>query len=358
MFLLKIQVTLPNDGIICTGATVVFTAPTGFTNYDFILNGITVQSGASNTYSNNSLVNGDQAEVAVTNSNGCIGLLNTITVTVNPLPVVSSITGTLSVCVNSTTTLTDATAGGVWSSNNSAIATIDASGLVTGVAAGTVTINYTFTNTDGCSTTVSATITVNALPTVAPITGNFNVCTSTDSQLSDATPGGTWSSGNTGVATVDATGLVSGIAPGTAIISYTVTGGNGCTTVVTANVTVTTLPVVAPITTTAPSFNVCIGGTIPLKDATSGGVWSSDNTAVATINSSGVVTGIANGTAIISYTITTTCSETVSATQTITVNAPPSATIAYTGGPFCTTSGPITVNQTGTPGEHIHLPVG
>ena len=34
----------PNDGIICTGATVIFTAPTGFSNYDFILNGITIQS--------------------------------------------------------------------------------------------------------------------------------------------------------------------------------------------------------------------------------------------------------------------------------------------------------------------------
>ena len=33
-----------NDGIICTGATVIFTAPTGFTNYDFLLNGATVLS--------------------------------------------------------------------------------------------------------------------------------------------------------------------------------------------------------------------------------------------------------------------------------------------------------------------------
>ena len=49
-----------------------------------------------------------------------------------------------------------------------AIATIDAAGVVTGVAAGTATINlylYQYYYT-GCSTTVSATVTVNALPAV------------------------------------------------------------------------------------------------------------------------------------------------------------------------------------------------
>ena len=169
----------PDDGIICTGATVVFTAPTGFTNYDFILNGATVQSGASRTYTNSTLANGDVVKVAVTNGSSCIGLLNTITITVNPLPVVAPITGTLSVCVGNTTALADATSGGTWSSLDPSIATIDAAGVVTGVAAGTATINYTYTNTTttGCSNTVSATVTVNALPAVSPIVGNVNMCT-------------------------------------------------------------------------------------------------------------------------------------------------------------------------------------
>ena len=106
-----------NDGVICTGATIVFTAPAGFTNYDFIKNGATVQSGASDTYSTSALVNGDQVTVAMKSSNGCIGLSNTITITVNLLPVVAPITGTLSVCINNTTTLSNATSGGVWSSS-------------------------------------------------------------------------------------------------------------------------------------------------------------------------------------------------------------------------------------------------
>ena len=95
---------------------------------------------------------------------------------------------------------------------NTAIASINATGVVTGVSAGTVTINYTFTNTNGCSNTVSATVTVNAPPTVAPITGNVNICTGTTSQFNDATPGGTWSSSNSLVASVNSsTGLVTGV---------------------------------------------------------------------------------------------------------------------------------------------------
>ena len=197
-----------NDGIICTGATVVFTAPAGFTNYDFILNGVTIQSGASNTYTNSALNDNDKVTVAVTNASGCIAVLNTITITVNTLPVVPAITGTMSICLNSTTTLSDAATGGtgVWSSLNPGIATIDpASGLVTGVSPGTATINYTYTNANGCSTIVSTSVTVNAPPTVAPITGNINICTTTTSLLSDITPGGVWGSDNTGIATIDPT---------------------------------------------------------------------------------------------------------------------------------------------------------
>ncbi len=35
---------IANDGIICTGTSVVFTAPNGFSNYNFLLNGASVQN--------------------------------------------------------------------------------------------------------------------------------------------------------------------------------------------------------------------------------------------------------------------------------------------------------------------------
>ena len=338
-----------NDGIICTGATVVFTAPAGFSNYNFIKNNISVQNSASNTYTTSSLGTGDNIAVAVTNAGGCIGLLNTISVTVNALPAIAPITGTLSACVNNTTTLSNATAGGVWSSANISIAKVNVvTGVVTGVSAGATDINYTFTNANGCSTTVNATVTINALPVVAAITGNFNVCIGNTSQLSDATASGVWSSSNTSIATITTTGVVNGLVQGTTTISYTVTDANGCSTTATVDVTVYNSPSVAAITG---SFNVCTGGTTSLSDVTAGGTWSSSNTSVATINTSGVVTSVTSGTSIIAYTITPTCGQPVSATQTITVNTPSSATINYAGGPsFCTSSGTISVTQTGTAG--------
>ena len=95
-------------------------------------------------------------------------------VTVNPLPVVS-ITGSTSICVNQTTTLSPTT-GGTWVSNNSGVATVDNSGNVTGISGGTATFTFTITAT-GCSNTTSA-VTINSLPVIAPITDEkpINLC--------------------------------------------------------------------------------------------------------------------------------------------------------------------------------------
>jgi len=75
------------------------------------------------------------------------------------------ITGTTSVCIGATTTLSNANTG-TWSSSNTAVATINASGVVTGVAAGTATITFTNGST-GCAGSSTTTVTVNPKPTVA-----------------------------------------------------------------------------------------------------------------------------------------------------------------------------------------------
>src|ERR1019366_7820103 len=65
--------------------------------------------------------------------------------------------------------------------------------------------------------------------------------------------------------------------------------------------------------------NVCIGSTIPLTDATSGGTWSSSNTAIATVDATGTVTGVSTGVVTISYTVSSSCGM-ASATATVTVS--------------------------------------
>ncbi len=149
---------------------------------------------------------------------------------------VSPITGTTSVCVLATTPLSDATAGGVWSSSNTSIATVNSSGLVGGVAAGTATISYVV----GSTGTATTTVTVNTVPTPAAISGATLVCVGTHIIMSDATSGGVWSSAATTIATAASGGIVSGVAIGTTTITYSVTNGCGTGTA-TKSVTVKAL---------------------------------------------------------------------------------------------------------------------
>ncbi len=327
-----------DDGFICLGATVVFTAPAGFTNYNFLLNNISIQNGNTASYTSSSLNNGDQVTVAVTNAGGCIGLLNSWTISVSTFPIVTTITGAAGICRFETTTFSNSTPGGVWSSSDITHATVDAGGLVTGVSAGNSVISYTVTNVAGCSTEVSSLITVHGLPFVGAITGNDNICINNTSQLNNITNGGTWSSNNASVAMVDASGLVTGLTAGTAVISYAVTNAFNCTKSVSITVTVNTPPVLNPITG---SSNICVGSSSQLLNDTNGGIWSSSNNSIATVNAStGVVTAIAAGAITISYSVTDVngCSD----SEDLTVNTWALPVPTLTG------PNPICPNSTGT----------
>ncbi len=154
-------------------------------------------------------------------------------------PTVAALTGTQQVCVGGTTNFASTTAGGVWTTSNGAVATVNSNGVVSGLSTGTATITYTVTSAPGCSTAVSRSVTVNAAPAQpAVITGTAQVCVGSTTQLSSATAGGTWSSSNASVATVSASGVVTGVAAGTTTITYTVSNDCGTATrtqVVTVN---------------------------------------------------------------------------------------------------------------------------
>ena len=142
---------------------------------------------------------------------------------------------------------------GVWSSDNTAIAQVNSStGVVTGMDQGTVNINYTFTNSSGCTTTVSKNITVNIGPTIAATSGPTIVCANSTITLTNATPNGVWTSSDVNKATVNAsTGVVTGLSAGDVVITYTVTSGAGCPSL--ANYTVN-VKQTAPITADVPNI--------------------------------------------------------------------------------------------------------
>ena len=166
----------------------------------------------------------DTIKYSVTNT--CGNAVATSIISVNPLP--APITGTVNICTGSTATFSDATTGGAWSSGTTSVATITPGGIATGVSGGTSTI--TFTLPTGCL--ISTTVTVN--PSPASITGTVNVCVGSTAAFSDATTGGTWSSGTISVATVvSGTGLLRGISPGTSTITYQLSTGCSASAVIT-----------------------------------------------------------------------------------------------------------------------------
>ncbi|MDP3665794.1 MAG: gliding motility-associated C-terminal domain-containing protein, partial [Sediminibacterium sp.] len=221
-------------------------------------------NGSVATVSNVGVVTGVSSgtvTITYTNNNGCA---QTATVTVNALPVIASITGSSSVCIGSTIPLANTTVDGTWSSGTTGVATISGTGVLSGVAAGSSVINYSYTDGNGCTASISSTKTVNALPVVSSITGLVNVCIGSTIPLANVTTGGTWSSGTPGVATISSIGVVTGVASGTSVINYSYTDANGCNASVSSTKTVNALPTV---TITTPSTQ-CTPSTINLTDAT------------------------------------------------------------------------------------------
>ncbi len=285
---------------VCEGATSSYVI--GTTGGTFVSSDPSI---ASINYVNGTLTGVSAGEVTISYIKGTCFV--TKDVTINAVP--SAIAGDPYVCLGSTSALSNASPGGLWSSDIPAIASVDGVGLMTGNAIGTTVVSYTFPT--GCAATLD--VSVNVVP--APLTGIMEVCEGSTTNLASSPYGGTWSSGNTAVASVGlSSGSVAGVAAGTATISYVVGGVTGC--VATDVVTVNPLP--APITG---STSVCFGSTTSLSSMTAGGTWSSGNLLLASVDASGIVSAYGVGTVPVSYTLGTGCARSVN----VVVNATPPA---------------------------------
>jgi trimeric autotransporter adhesin len=237
----------------------------------------------------------------------------------------------------------------VWTSGDPSVASVSATGVVTGLAAGSTVV---FASVDGVPGTSLVTVRQVPVATVAITPPTSSVVVGASTQLTatvrDAS-GATlpdrlvgWSSSDDATAIVSSTGRVNGIKPGTVTITASSEGKSG-----TATVTVTPAPV-ATVTVTPPTASLSVGQTTPLtaelRDE-SGTVltgrtiaWSTSSASVATVSQTGVVTATGAGTATITAT-----SEGKTGTATVTVTAVPVATVTV-----APTSLPLQVGQTGT----------
>lgn len=282
---------------------------------------------SSLTYTPNAGYTGSDA-FTIQVSNGGNVASRTVSVTVNGSPNAGTITGLTSWCVTAYAShTTNGVAGGVWSSNNPTVVSINAT---TGTAkgengpGGSAVLSYSVT-ANGCTSVATYPATVWKLTDGGTTSGPASVCagttaTYTTSSTTTTTPYSfVWSIYNTpaGIATVNSTtGVVTGVSAGTATVRFTVTG---CGTLrVDKVITVTAAQSAGTLSGTG---SVCLNGQTTFSSTISGGTWSSSNPLVASVDaSSGVITGVAAGSTTISYAVVGSCG-TTTATKSITVNA-------------------------------------
>lgn len=203
-----------------------------------------------------------------------------------------SVSGPDKVCTGNTISLTGAPAGGTWSSSGPG-ATVDASGNVTGVSAGTTIISYT--SPSGCVATKKITVYPN---TIVISGGPSTVCNGQSLSLTATPTGGTWSA-TPELASSGPVGGYYGTINGVGTVTYT-QGGCYATKSITVNPTPGYLP----------TMYDCIGDVLMLHDNPPGGTWTCSPVSVATITPGGSLTCTAPGAATITYTLPTGCAVT------------------------------------------------
>ncbi len=200
-----------------------------------------------------------------------------------------------------------------WESDDTSVATVSTSGLVTAVSRGTTTI--TATSGDKSKT---ASITVDLPADQIDIDPDSETLTSVGAtvQLSatvydannDIITGATvtWASGNTNVVTVDSNGLVTAVAVGSTEITATSDGESGSATI-SVELPAGSIeidPQSATLTAVADTVRLTATVYDANKDIVSGAtvIWASSDPNVATISTSGLVTAVARGSTTITAT--------------------------------------------------------
>ena len=234
---------------------------------------------------------GEFAVVATNTTSGCrdtmlhtaIGESNTVA----SLPDVN-------LCLGSTASIYDSTAGGVWTSSNVSVATVDTIGVseysanVHGIGIGTATLTYSVTNSCGTHYATSV-VTVDTPSTRFSLSGPSVVCLDIPVSYTASIAGGSWSVSSTAIATIDpSTGELTGFVLGHTAVEYDVFLTCGWSTF-TYNIAISNSSS-ADSSITGP-FALVTGDSAIFVSPFSAGTWGSSSTYVASVSTAGHVMG-------------------------------------------------------------------
>lgn len=302
-----------------------------------------------------STTTGGNFGVTITAANGCSASAAPVTVSVNMIPVVPAIGGTTTITVGNTTLLSNTTPGGTWSSASASVATVDQNGLVTGLAVGSSLITYTVTSTAGCSSSVTALITV-APNCVAPAFTTFpaNITVAAGANCAAAVTYSAAASGSpvpvitfdfSGATILTGSGTGSGATFNKGVTTVRITAANACglNGTISKTFTVTVSDQTAPVFTPVADVIACAGA----ASYTLGQLTASDNCSAVTISytvsgattrsgNNGNASGVFNtGVSTVIYAIRDAANNVAYDTATVTINPIPVASFTAAANDFC-----------------------
>jgi len=244
-----------------------------------------------------------------------------------------SATGTYS--DSSTDELTDKV---TWSSSNTAIASVSATGLVTSIAAGSVTISATYDGAEGSTTgemidlvdlSISPSILTIAKDSTQQLiaTGRYS-----DNSTEDLSRSVLWASTDSSVATIANTGLLTSLAAGTSEVNASLDGVSSTVTITISPAELKLIAINAPASIAAGmSEQLSATGTFSdgsTQDISDQITWITDDSSLAVIDeSTGLFRSIQQGDVVVSA-----ASNGLTATATITVSAASLTRVVVTPG--------------------------
>lgn len=271
----------------------------------------------------------------------------TVTVTDISLPSTAKVNINKTAKISPTTKPADVAQKITWNSLDDSIVTVDDSGTITGVSPGTAKVQAV--NEQGVTAVCTVTVTGYATDMQLDRTSIYMELGTTDKILTTLTPENatdtlTYTSSSSGVVSVDAEGVLTAKAVGSAQITVTTTGGltRYCSVVVSEKrIPAEDLQLSDSEVSLYPDETKLLTAEVVPSNATNSNVtWSSENEEIAAVNQAGLITAKAPGQTV----ITASLSNGLSRKCTVKVKAVSAAEI-------------FVKNVNAQPGETIEVPV-